>query len=188
MNIKPTLLIPPWDDIKPLIVASSSVFIRSLVLQLILTLAAVFATRAGDAGESLTINGDDDPTATTTTAGTIFISAHQIALQLWLLCSYTSDSLAAASQGLIADALGRKDINEVRDVSKTVFTYSAILGCVLGGINAIHRILFYKLFNRAVHFGQVNTNVPIGDRRINHCFSTAKFISICHRRDHSRCL
>jgi len=116
--ITPSLSIPPWNDIKPLIVASSSVFLRSLVLQLLLTSAAAFATR-GDGGGS---------------SGVAFISAHQIALQLWLLCSYISDALAAASQGLVADAIGRKDTRDVHDISKTVLGYSAILGFTLAAM------------------------------------------------------
>ena len=116
--ITPKLSIPPWNEIKPLIVASSSVFIRSLVIQLLLTSAAAFATR-GD--------GDSDN-------GTAFISAHQIAIQLWMLCSYISDALAAASQGLVADAIGRKDTIDVHDISKTVFVYSAVLGLLLSGL------------------------------------------------------
>jgi Na+-driven multidrug efflux pump len=116
--ITPSLSIPPWNEIKPLLVASSSVFIRSLVLQLLLTSAAAFATR-GD--------GDSDN-------GTAFISAHQIAIQLWMLCSYISDALAAASQGLVADAIGRKNTIDVHDISKTVFVYSAVLGFLLSGL------------------------------------------------------
>jgi Na+-driven multidrug efflux pump len=118
LAITPSLSIPPWNEIKPLIVASSSVFIRSLVLQLLLTSAAAFTTR-GD--------GDSDN-------GTAFISAHQIAIQLWMLCSYISDALAAASQGLVADAIGRKDTIDVHDISKTVFVYSAVLGFLLSGL------------------------------------------------------
>mmetsp|Transcript_6449 Transcript_6449/g.7428 ORF Transcript_6449/g.7428 Transcript_6449/m.7428 type:complete len:632 (-) Transcript_6449:98-1993(-) len=117
--ITPALSIPPWNDIKPLVVASSSVFLRSLVLQLLLASAAAFSTR-GDG------DGDD--------SGVAFISAHQIALQLWLLCSYISDALAAASQGLVADAIGRKDTRDVRDISKTVLGYSAILGFSLAAM------------------------------------------------------
>jgi Na+-driven multidrug efflux pump len=116
--ITPSLSIPPWNEIKPLIVASSSVFVRSLVLQLLLTSAAASATR-GDGGSD---------------NGTAFISAHQIAIQLWMLCSYISDALAAASQGLVADAIGRKDTIDVHDISKTVFVYSAVLGFLLSGL------------------------------------------------------
>jgi len=119
--ITPSSSIPPWNDIKPLIVALSSVFLRSLVLQLLLGAAAALATR-GDGG------GDGDG------SGVAFISAHQIALQLWLLCSYISDALAAASQGLVADAIGRKDTRDVHDISKTVLGYSAILGFSLAAM------------------------------------------------------
>ena len=116
LSVTPALSIPPWDEVEPLIVASSSVFLRSLSLQLSLSAAAAFAARGGE-----TVSG----------GAASSISAHQIAIQLWVLCSFISDSLAAASQGLVADALGREDETDVRDVSKTVFVYSAILGLIL---------------------------------------------------------
>ena len=40
------------------------------------------------------------------------IAVHQIALLLWLLCSFVCDALhvvAAASQALVADSIGRED-------------------------------------------------------------------------------
>lgn len=111
LSVVPSLSIPPWDEVKPLIEASSSVFLRSSVLQLTLSSAAAMAARS------------DDPLAS--------VAAHQIAIQLWILCSFVADALAAASQGLIADALGRKDKDDVREVSLTIFAYSLILGVVL---------------------------------------------------------
>lgn len=117
LAVLPSLSIPAWEDVRPLIVASSSVFARSLVLQLFLTAAAAFTTRDS--------TGSD---------GASFISAHQIAIQLWMLCSYVSDALAAASQGLVADAIGRKADDDVREISKTVFVYSAFLGVFLAGL------------------------------------------------------
>jgi putative MATE family efflux protein len=113
--ILPTMSIPPWEDIQPLIVASSAVFFRAVVLQLSLSAAAAMAARGGGAG---------DVAAAT-------VAAHQIGIQLWLLCSFFCDSLAAASQGLVADAIGREDPTAVRDVSKTVFTYGLMLGFFL---------------------------------------------------------
>lgn len=110
--VTPSLTMPPWEEVKPLIVASSSVFLRSIVLQLFLSAAAAFAAR-GSASS---------------------ISAHQIAIQLWILCSYTADALAAASQGLVADAIGREDTKDVHDVSRVVFVYSATLGVLLGTV------------------------------------------------------
>lgn len=63
--------------------------------------------------------------------GSASVAAHQIAIQLWLLCSFACDALAAASQTLVADAIGRNDQKGVQDVSWTVFSYSLALGLLL---------------------------------------------------------
>ena len=42
------------------------------------------------------------------------------------------ETLAAASQGLVADALGRNSKADARDIAKTVFAYSLGLGLTLG--------------------------------------------------------
>lgn len=110
--VTPSLSIPPLEDVKPLLLASGSVFLRSFVLQVSLASAAGMAARAGDATAS--------------------VAAHQIAMQIWILCSYTADSLAAAAQGLIADSLGRGDQDNARDVTKTIAVYSVLLGTLLG--------------------------------------------------------
>ena len=116
LTVTPVLSIPPWEDVKPLIVASSSVFLRSIVLQTALSSAAALAAR----NESHGISGAAASAA-----------AHQIALQLWLLCSFICDALAAASQALVADALGREDMEGTRSVSSTVLSYSIGLGVIL---------------------------------------------------------
>jgi putative MATE family efflux protein len=116
VSVVPSLSIPPWNDVKPLVVASSSIFFRSLILQLSLSTAAALAARGGE-----TLPG----------GAAASIAAHQIAVQLWILCSFTADALAAASQGLVADALGREDQDDVLDISKTVFVYSGFLGLLL---------------------------------------------------------
>lgn len=117
-SIVPLASIPSWEEIRPLIVASSSVFFRTVVLQFSISAAAAMAARGSnmEAGAAASV------------------AAHQIGIQLWLLCSFFCDSLAAASQGLVADALGRDDPSGVRDVSKTVFTYSLGLGLLLAAI------------------------------------------------------
>jgi putative MATE family efflux protein len=119
MVVTPALSIPPWEEVKPLVVASSSVFFRSLSLQISLSAAAAVAARGGE-----TVPG----------GAASSISAHQIAIQLWVLCSFIADALAAASQGLVADALGREDEDDVREVSKTVLVYSTGLGLLLGAL------------------------------------------------------
>jgi putative MATE family efflux protein len=111
IKVTPELSIPSWSDIKPLLVASTSVLLRSLTLQLSLSAAAAVAARSSNASAS--------------------VAAHQVALQLWLLCSFICDALAAASQGLVADALGREDQIQARKVAVTVFQYSITLGLLL---------------------------------------------------------
>ncbi|GAX24369.1 hypothetical protein FisN_4Lh494 [Fistulifera solaris] len=114
VEIRPSLSIPTWQEVRPLIVASASVFFRAVVLQVSLSGAAAMAARS------------------VSDEAAVAVAAHQIGIQLWILCSFFCDSLAAASQGLVADALGRKDPDGVREVSKTVFAYSLCLGLFLG--------------------------------------------------------
>ena len=54
------------------------------------------------------------------------VAAHQIALQLWLLCSFLCDALAMASQALVADGTGQRDVGAIRSVSKTVFQWGLV--------------------------------------------------------------
>ena len=89
LSVVPSLSIPEWKEIKPLVVASSSVFLRTAVLQITLSSAAAMAARSE--------------------GGAASVAAHQIAIQLWMLCSFVADALAAASQGLVADGIGRDD-------------------------------------------------------------------------------
>jgi Na+-driven multidrug efflux pump len=117
ISIVPIWTIPSWKEVQPLFVASSSAFFRALVLQASLSAAAAMAARSG--------NESFEGTAAAS------VAAHQIGIQLWLLCSFFCDSLAAAAQGLIADALGRQDQVDALDISKTIFLYSFYLGLTL---------------------------------------------------------
>lgn len=114
--MKPSFNIPSWETIKPLVVASSASFLRSFSLQLFIAGATAMAARSG--------NNESD-------IGASSIAAHQIALQLWLLCSFVCDALAAASQALVADALGRSNIKDVRNVCKVIISSSLGLGVLL---------------------------------------------------------
>ena len=114
----PSIHIPSLENVKPLIVASSSSFFRSFALQLSIAGAAAMAARSGDI--------TDDAAAS--------IAAHQVALQLWLFCSFVCDALAAASQALVSDAIGRFDIERVRNICKKIFSYSFVLGTFLASI------------------------------------------------------
>jgi putative MATE family efflux protein len=108
-SMVPVWTFPSWPDVQPLWVASSSAFFRALVLQLSLSAAAALAARSGAPA----------------------VAAHQIGLQLWLLGSFVCDALAAAAQGLVADALGRRDAAEVVGLSSTICRYSGYLGLLL---------------------------------------------------------
>jgi Na+-driven multidrug efflux pump len=140
--IWPCLEIPPWSDVQPLIVASSSVFTRSLVLQIILAGAAAMAARTGSTGSIFSSldhtvlpwlnHPEPSSSSLTSISSSASIAAHQIALQLWFLCSFVCDALAAASQTLVADAMGRQDPKDTREISKRVFLYSLVLGLILG--------------------------------------------------------
>jgi putative MATE family efflux protein len=120
LAIFPTLEFPIWEEVQPLVLASSSVFFRAVVLQLTYVGAAAMAARGGG-NVSITSGG-------TVLAAAAVVAAHQIAIQLRMFGSFFCDSLAAAAQGLIADKLGRNDPVGVREVSRAVFQYSFVLG------------------------------------------------------------
>jgi putative MATE family efflux protein len=124
MSIVPTFELPEWNEIKPLVVASSSVFLRSIVLQIAMSSAAAMAARSTSIMDGMGVSG----------AASSSVAAHQIALQLWLLCSFLCDALATASQALVADGIGRGDSYVVKSVSKTVFQWGLALGLSLSSM------------------------------------------------------
>lgn len=128
LTIVPKLELPEWMDVRPLAVASGAVFLRSIVLQVAMSSAAAMAARS--TAESAAIDG----AITATGAASSSVAAHQIALQLWLLCSFVCDALAAASQALVADGIGRNDADAVRSVSRTVFVWGLGLGLLLSSV------------------------------------------------------
>lgn len=121
-SVVPVLDLPKWTDIRPLVVASSAVFLRSIVLQVAMSSAAAMAARS-TAESNVIASGASSS-----------VAAHQIALQLWLLCSFLCDALATASQALVADGIGRKDAETVRTVSRTVFNWGLGLGLTLSAV------------------------------------------------------
>mmetsp|Transcript_22641 Transcript_22641/g.46622 ORF Transcript_22641/g.46622 Transcript_22641/m.46622 type:complete len:313 (-) Transcript_22641:76-1014(-) len=122
LTVTPVLQLPKWTDIRPLVVASSAVFLRTVVLQVAMSSAAAMAARA---------SGSDMMSSAGASSS---VAAHQVALQLWLLCSFLCDALATASQALVADGIGRGDSDSVRGVSKTVFQWGVGLGLALSSI------------------------------------------------------
>ncbi|KAL7529747.1 hypothetical protein ACHAXR_003136, partial [Thalassiosira sp. AJA248-18] len=119
LTVAPVFDLPKWADIRPLVVASSAVFLRSIVLQVAMSSAAAMAARSTTDG------------VVAASGASSSVAAHQVALQLWLLCSFLCDALATASQALVADGIGRGDANAVRAVSQTVFKWGLLLGLTL---------------------------------------------------------
>jgi Na+-driven multidrug efflux pump len=136
LQVVPILEIPQWEDVKPLLVASGSIFLRSVSLQAFLAGAAAMAARGDMAlqGSQSGLDLDLAETSITSTMTAANVAAHQVALQLWLLCSFICDALAAASQVLVADATGRGDPAQVRHLSGLVMRYGLILGAVLAAL------------------------------------------------------
>ena len=128
--ITPVMSIPTASAMRPLLVASSYVFVRSLAQQL--TLAGAASAAARSASTTPWTDGTS-PTDTTTAAATAAatVAAHQIALQIWLLGSFLCDALAAAAQTLVADAVGRDDNVGVRSVTIESLKLSLVLGVFL---------------------------------------------------------
>lgn len=126
LTVTPVFELPTWMEIRPLIVASSAVFLRSIVLQVAMSSAAAMAARS-----STSSTNDVMIAAASATGASASVAAHQVALQLWLLCSFLCDALATASQALVADGIGRKDADAVRDISQLVFKWGLILGLTL---------------------------------------------------------
>jgi Na+-driven multidrug efflux pump len=140
--ILPVRSIPSFDDIKPLLVASGAIFFRSLTLQISISAAAALAARGAAPA----------------------VAAHQTGIQLWLLCSFFCDSLAAASQGLIADAIGRKDAQAVLDVTKTIFQYSLVLGIGLATllfIGSTTGLIFHLFTNDDATIHNMKSILPL---------------------------
>uniref|UniRef100_A0A7S2EGU1 Protein DETOXIFICATION n=2 Tax=Ditylum brightwellii TaxID=49249 RepID=A0A7S2EGU1_9STRA len=149
--VVPSLSVPTWKEVRPLVIASSSVFLRTIVLQIALSGAAAMAARNtsfvnSDDGQNVIIGGEvKDFPATAAALASASLAAHQIALQLWILCSFVCDALAAASQALVADALGRNDASDVRSHSRTVFAYAFALGLLLSACLEVGKISGFLL-------------------------------------------
>jgi len=88
-------------------------------------------------------------TGTVARMGTVTLSSHEIALQLFLLSSDTIDGIAVAGQTLAAKHLGSNQPEKAHQMGKTL----ALCGCVAGLIFGLGYILFKQpliaLFTRS---------------------------------------
>jgi putative MATE family efflux protein len=64
--------------------------------------------------------------------GAAALGAHQIALQLWMLCALALDSVAIAAQSLVGATLGAGDTESARRMAGRIAGIGGICGIVLG--------------------------------------------------------
>ncbi len=66
--------------------------------------------------------------------GTAALGAHQIALQLWMLCALALDAVAIAAQSLVGAALGAGHPAQARHLAWRVALVGLVCGTVFGGL------------------------------------------------------
>ncbi|MEE9549852.1 MAG: MATE family efflux transporter, partial [Candidatus Binatia bacterium] len=71
-------------------------------------------------------------TATASRMGAVFLSSHEIAFQLWILCSDSVDGLAVAGQALVAKYLGADRTEKAIRLGKTLIVWGCSAGVAFG--------------------------------------------------------
>ncbi len=71
-------------------------------------------------------------TATASRMGAVFLSSHEIAFQLWILCSDSVDGLAVAGQALVAKYLGADRAGKAIRLGKTLILWGCSAGVAFG--------------------------------------------------------
>ena len=66
--------------------------------------------------------------------GTVEVAAHQIMIGVWVLCSFTLDSLAIAGQSLVGSQTGRKDLSGAHEVTKRLLGWGMGMGAGIAGV------------------------------------------------------
>ncbi|KAK3281364.1 hypothetical protein CYMTET_10851 [Cymbomonas tetramitiformis] len=108
--------LPTWSEVAPLVQAGGALLVRTVSLQTVLLLGTATALAAPD--------------------GEVSAAAHQICIQIFFFLSFTVDSLAVAAEGLVADALGRGDIQLARRTGNRLIWFG-----VLGGTGLLVMLL-----------------------------------------------
>ncbi|TXD32586.1 MATE family efflux transporter [Lujinxingia vulgaris] len=105
------LLAPSLSGMLPLVRVGSALLLRTGALVGTMTLATAMAARQG--AES--------------------VAAHQVANQLWGFFALLIDALAIAGQALLANFIGRNDVEEARAMGARLLQWGLATGLVLGG-------------------------------------------------------
>ena len=80
--------------------------------------------------------------------GTVFISSHEIAFQLWIFCSDTVDGLAVAGQALVAKYLGNDRAEKALLLGKTLILWGCAAGLVFGLGYLLSKQILINLFTK----------------------------------------
>ena len=78
-------------------------------------------------------------TSVATRMGVVALGSWQVAMQIFLLLSYTQDAVAIAGQALVANYLGRQSPKEARDVGGRLMLWGVLTGLALGVIVFLFR-------------------------------------------------
>jgi putative MATE family efflux protein len=89
-------------------------------------------------------------TAMVSRMGVAQLSSHEIAIQLWLLVSYTSDGLAVAGQSLVAKYLGADQPDKSYSIGKTLVLSGIILGLCFALAYLYFELPLISLFTRDI--------------------------------------
>lgn len=79
--------------------------------------------------------------------GTIQLAAHQILIQVWMICSFFIDGLAIAGNVLVSEAISLKSSKKYRDLLKNLYFLGGLFGLVLSGLLFIFKESILLVFS-----------------------------------------
>lgn len=88
-------------------------------------------------------------TAMASRMGAVLLAGHEIAIQLWLLVSYTIDGLAVAGQALVAKHLGRNEAQKGYRIGKILVGWGFSAGLAFGLLYLIFQAPLLSLFTES---------------------------------------
>jgi putative MATE family efflux protein len=101
---------PDWPGIRASAGAALPLLLRTLSLRVVLTIAAVVATRIG----------------------TVAVAAHQVVFGIWSFLAFALDAIAIAGQAIVGRYLGGADIAATRATTRRMIEWGIVAGIVTG--------------------------------------------------------
>ncbi|MPZ52213.1 MAG: MATE family efflux transporter [Acidimicrobiia bacterium] len=113
---------------------------RSQVQALFVVSRDLFLRTAGLVGGIAAITAAAARTDPITAAG------HQVIWQVYLLVSFLLDGLAVSAQTMIGNAIGSRDLTEVRDTARDGLRWSVWAGVIIGAVLLLGRVPIVSVF------------------------------------------